>query len=110
MPCSCKASATISVFLRETVDDACLVWATGDEMVNEFQLLLLRAFLAHGEAEVRTVETVHEGLPIQVQLVDDVLSGNLIGCSRERHHRHAIEFLVQESELGIPDGSRAPTG
>lgn len=70
-------------------------------MVNEFQLLLLRTFLAHGETEVRTVEAAHEGLAIQMQLVDDILSGNLIGSSRERHHRHAIEFLVQESELGI---------
>lgn len=70
-------------------------------MVNEFQLLLLRTFLAHGKTEVRTVETAHEGLAVQMQLVDDVFSGNLIGCSRERHHRHAIEFLVQESELGI---------
>ena len=91
----------LRILAREAVDDACLVWATGDEMVNEFQLLLLRAFLAHGKTEVRTVETAHEGLAVQMQLVDDVLSGNLIGCSRERHHRHAIEFLVQESELGI---------
>ena len=70
-------------------------------MVNEFQLLLLRAFLAHGKAEVRTVEAAYEGLAIQMQLVDDIFSGNLIGSSRKRHHRHTIEFLVQESELGI---------
>ena len=91
----------LRILAREAVDDACLVWATGDEMVNEFQFLLLRAFLAYGEAEVRTVEAAHEGVSLQVQLVDDILSGNLIGSSRKRHHRHAIEFLVQESELGI---------
>ena len=91
----------LRILAREAVDDACLVWATGDEMVNEFQFLLLRTFLAHGKTEVRTIETAHEGLAVQMQLVDDVLSGNLIGCSRERHHRHAIEFLVKESELGI---------
>ena len=91
----------LRILAREAVDNACLVWATGDEMVNEFQFLLLRTFLAHGETEVGTVETAYEGLAVQMQLVDDVLSGNLIGCSRERHHRHAIEFLVQESELGI---------
>ena len=91
----------LRILAREAVDDACLIRATGDEMVNEFQLLLLRAFLTHGKTEVGTVETAHEGLSLQVQLVDDILSGNLIGGSRERHHRHAIEFLVQESELGI---------
>ena len=91
----------LCVLAREAVDDACFFGATGDEMVNEFQFLLLRTFLAHGKTEIRTVETAHEGLAVQMQLVDDVLSGNLIGCSRERHHRHAIEFLVQESELGI---------
>ena len=46
-------------------------------MVNEFQFLLLRTFLAHGKTEIRTVETAHEGLPVQMQLVDDVFSGNL---------------------------------
>lgn len=70
-------------------------------MVDELQLLLLGAFLTHGETEVGTVEAAHEGLSVQMQLVDDVLAGNLIGCSRKRHHRNATEFLVKESELGI---------
>ena len=70
-------------------------------MVDELQLLLLGAFLTHGETEVGTVEAAHEGLSVQMQLVDDVLAGNLIGCGRKRHHRNATEFLVKESELGI---------
>ena len=91
----------LRVLAREAVDDACLFGATGDEMVDELQLLLLGAFLAHGETEVGTVEATHEGSSVQMQLVDDVLAGNLIGCSRKRHYRNATEFLVKESELGI---------
>ena len=91
----------LRVLAREAVDDACFFRATGDEMVDELQLLLLGAFLTHGETEVGTVEAAHEGLSVQMQLVDDVLAGNLIGCSRKRHHRNATEFLVKESKLGI---------
>ena len=91
----------LRILAREAVDDACLVWATGDEMVDELQLLLLGAFLTHGETEVGTVEAAHEGLSVQMQLVDDVLAGNLIGCGGKCHHRNAPETLVKESELRI---------
>ena len=53
------------------------------------------------QAEVGTVEAAHERLAREMKLMDDVFSGDFVGSGSERHHRHAIELLVEESELGI---------
>ena len=72
-----------------------------DEAVDELQLLLLRALLTDGETEVRTVEAADERLTVEMQLLDDVLARNLIGCSRERHHRDVGELLAEQTQLVV---------
>ena len=54
------------------------------------------------QAEVGTVERRNEdpGL-VEVQLSDDIFTGNLVGCGRKGHNRHPRKLLVQHAQLRI---------
>ena len=96
-----RLSHHLRVLAGQAVDDARIALTALDEAVDELQLLLLRALLTDGETEVRTVEAADERLTVEMQLLDDVLARNLIGCSRERHHRDIAEILVEQTQLGV---------
>ena len=91
----------LRVLPRQAVDDARIARSLGDKLEDVLQFLLLGALPSHRQAEVGTVETAHERLAREMKLMDDVFSGDFVGSGSERHHRYAIELLMEESELGI---------
>ena len=89
-------------FPTQTIDNACFQRAGFDEVKDEVHLLgsLITAF--YGEAEVRTVEAGDELTGImQVELFDDVMSGNFISSSCQCHDRRLGEFLAEDAQLGV---------
>ena len=89
-------------FPTQTIDNACFQRAGFDEVKDEVHLLgsLITAF--DGETKVRTVEAGDELTGImQVELFDDVMSGNFISSSCQCHDRRLGEFLAEDAQLGV---------
>ena len=84
------------------IDDTTFVGAFEDELQYGTCLFLLLISTAHIQTQVGTVERRNECLRILLsQLIDNILTRNLIGCSGQGDIRNRRELFTDGSQLGI---------